>query len=146
MESRYKILIVTVVGLALILSLADTVFQPQPTAKTSSSINPPPANQPIASPTNAPNQSQSKSPTLPPPPKRLSSQTYLPQTLIAKLPYSTKDFSIEYFEKTRQLSVTIYAQDSSPAEKEVLSWLKQQGIRNPEALSILWSRNQNLAR
>lgn len=143
MERKYKLMVLVIVSLALVLAAFDYFSRTnQPLTATNITVTPSAIKEkngprPVSPP------SVSNQPT--PPPRPPSSKTTLPRRLISKLPYATKDFAIEYFPKTDQLSVTTYSANSSQAEKAVYDWLSQEGVRNPESLNILWSRNRRFS-
>ena len=138
MERKYKILILVIIILALVLSLVDALTN-RSTLKEGEQggRGPTPTTMRVSPPVTGTVPSGPTSPISPPP---------LPQSLIAKLPYATGDYSIEYFPDTHQLSVTVYSADSSVTEKEVYDWLSKQGVADPMSLDILWSRNRRFVR
>jgi len=145
MERKYKILILVIIILALVLSLVDALTN-RSTLKEGEQggRGPTPTTMRVSPPVTGTVPSGPTSPISPPPPT--GGKTALPQALIAKLPYATGDYSIEYFPDTHQLSVTVYSADSSVTEKEVYDWLSKQGVADPMSLDILWSRNRRFVR
>lgn len=147
MERKYKITLLIVVLLALGLALLES-FSPTtpqiPAGGQNLTTTPSPENAvPLPPPTATPPPSGGP---IVPPPKVSPGRQILPAALIKKLPYTTPDFVIEYFPKTKQLSVTVYSPNSSQAEKAVYAFLSQNGVTDPMSLDILWSKNQRFLR
>lgn len=56
-----------------------------------------------------------------------------------KLPYSTHEFRIEYAIKTNKFFIFLYQEPYETNQQKALSWLKEQGITEPEKLNIFWA-------
>lgn len=145
MERKYKILLVIIASAAFILALSETLSTAVPAGDNSKftpalKVIPGPTGYPAIPTSPPPSPTQSQNVISPP---KANTPSALPANVIQKLPYSTKDFAIEYLPVTKQLSVTIYSTDSSQAEKAVFDWLGQQGATDPESLDIVWSKNSH---
>jgi len=84
------------------------------------------------------------SPTFWPQPTPTLRPTVLPlsqevlEKIIAQLPFKSKSFEIEYYERTKKFAVTITSGPLEDTMKQAEDWFKSQGVQDPAQIEILW--------